>query len=462
MINKTNTSSSGSLKRVLGFPSLFAVAIGSVAAQSSFVSLLNGTGSGGGAFFIALFMAFILIICCSFSFLELSLMMPKAGGMGTFTAVAGGHFLSIGVILGGYVAVVAFSGPAELMLLESIVGMVYPGTFSYIGLLILLLFSILNLFGINIFSSVQNVIVYVLLVALVVIGFTGLNNTSNIGVSLDSISRDFVSKGTSSLSLIALALWSFTGLEYVCPFVEETRNPRKNLPKSMLLAAVMLLFVYGLLSYAALQHVPLNKLSFSEIPHWLLVESLFGKSAGFVMVVFAITATSSVTNTVLASIPRMLFGMAHHGQVPFIFGRLHPRWNTPWFGIILVFSLVGVPLILLSNAKDYILLMLISATTFWLVAYIVAHINVLVLRKKYPGFSRPFKTPLYPLPQVFGILGMAFAVWNNSPSINLSRQVYINSGLMFLGISLYSFFWVRYKMKKGIFETEPIEEAITD
>ncbi len=462
MINKTNTSSSGSLKRVLGFPSLFAVAIGSVAAQSSFVSLLNGTGSGGGAFFIALFMAFILTVCCSFSFLELSLMMPKAGGLGTFTAVAGGHFLSIGVILGGYVAVVAFSGPAELMLLESIVGMVYPGVFSHLGLLILILFAILNLLGINVFSSIQNLLVYVLLVALLVIGITGLKNTSASAVSLDSISKDFVSKGASALSLIALALWSFTGLEYVCPFVEESKNPRKNLPRAMLLAAVMLMVVYGLLSYAALRHVPLDKLSKSEIPHWLLVESLFGNTAGFVMVVFAITATSSVTNTVLASIPRMLFGMAHHGQVPSIFGRLHPRWNTPWFGIMIVFSLIGIPLIVLSNAKDYILLMLISATTFWLVAYIVAQLNVLVLRKKYPTFSRPFKTPLYPLPQILGILGMAFAIWNNSPSIILSRQVYINSGLMFLGISLYSFLWVRYKMKKGIFEREPIEEAITD
>ena len=153
MSNKTNSPSSGSLKRVLGFPSLFAVAIGSVAAQSSFVSLLNGTGSGGGAFFIALLIAFILTLCYSFSFLELSLMMPKAGGLGTFTAVAGGHFISIGVILGGYVAVVSFSGPAELKLLESIVGMVYPGSFSHLGLVLLILFTILNLLGINIFSS---------------------------------------------------------------------------------------------------------------------------------------------------------------------------------------------------------------------------------------------------------------------------------------------------------------------
>jgi amino acid transporter len=389
-------------------------------------------------------------------------MMPKAGGLGTFTAVAGGHFVSIGVILGGYVAVVAFSGPAELKLLESIVGMVYPGSFSHLGLILLILFTILNLLGIDIFSSVQNIIVYALLVALFVIGIAGLNNTSATGISLVSISRDFVGKGATALSLIALALWSFAGLEFVCPFIEESKNPRKNLPKAMLLAAVVLLAVYGLLSSAGLRHVLLKNLAESEIPHWLVVESLFGNSAGFIMVVFAITASSSVTNTVIASIPRMLYGMAQHGQVPSVFGRLHPRWNTPWFGILLVFMLVAVPMILLSNAKDYILLMLISATTFWLVAYMVAHLNVLVLRKKYPTFSRPFKTPLYPLPQILGILGMAFAIWNNSPSIALSRQVYINSGLMFFGISLYSFFWVKYKMKKGLFETEPIEEAITD
>ena len=461
-MDQLSSQSTGSLKKVLGFPSLFAVAIGSVAAQSSFVSLLNGTGAGGGAFFIALFIAFILTLCYSFSFLELSLMMPKAGGLGTFTAVAGGHFVSIGVILGGYVAVVAFSGPAELKLLESIVGMVYPGTFSQLGLVLLIMFTILNLLGIDIFSSVQNLIVYILLVALFVIGFVGLRNTSVTIFSLESISRDFFGKGASALSLISLALWSFAGLEFVCPFIEESKNPRKNLPKAMLVAAVVLLAVYGLLSYAGLSHVPLKNMAESEIPHWLVVESLFGNSAGFIMVVFAITASSSVTNTVIASIPRMLYGMAHHGQVPPIFGRLHPRWNTPWFGIVIVFSLIGVPLIILSNAKDYILLMLISATTFWLVAYMVAHLNVIVLRKKYPSFSRPFKTPLYPLPQILGILGMAFAIWKNSPSISLSRQVYINSGLIFLGISLYSFLWVKYKMKKGLFKAEPIEQAITD
>jgi amino acid transporter len=462
MKKHSSRESSGSLKRVLGFPSLFAVAIGAVASQSSFVSLLNGTGAGAGGFFLCLMIAFILALCYCFSFLELSLMMPRAGGLGTYTSVAAGHFISIGVTLGGYVAVVPFASLAELTLLERIVDMVYPGTFSHLGLSLLILFTVLNLLGIDIFSSVQNVIVYVLLVSLLVIGFTGLYGRGTGGMGYADIRRSFEGSGTAVMSLVVLATWSFTGLEYLCPFIEEARNPKKNLPRTMLLAAVALMVVFALLSLAALRYVPAEKLAGSEVPHWLMVESIFGKTAGFVMVVFAVTATSCVTNTAIASVPRMLYGMAQHNQLPAIFGRLHPRWKTPWFGILFLSALVVIPLILLAGAKDLILTLLISAATFWLVAYIVAHLTVMVLRKKFPFRHRPFETPFYPLPQVIGIIGMGYAIWDNSPSAAISKQVYINSACLFIGISIYAYLWVKYSMKKGLLEAEPWDEAYED
>jgi amino acid transporter len=185
---------------------------------------------------------------------------------------------------------------------------------------------------------------------------------------------------------------------------------------------------------------------------------MFGGSSGLVMVVFAITATSSVANTVLASLPRVLFGMALRGQVPFVFARLHSKWGTPWVGIIFISAIIGIPLVVLADKKDLILLLLLSAVTFWLAAYIVAHLAVILLRKKYPDQKRPFKTPLYPLPQILGILAMGYAIWYNSPSPEISRQVYINSALMFTGISVYAFFWVKYKMKKGLLEAEPMDK----
>jgi hypothetical protein len=53
---------------------------------------------------------------------------------------------------------------------------------------------------------------------------------------------------------------------------------------------------------------------------------------------------------------------------------------------------------------------------------------------------------------------MGYAIWDNSPSAEMSKKVYLNSAIIFLIISAYAFFWVKYKMKKGILQTEPIDE----
>lgn len=102
----------------------------------------------------------------------------------------------------------------------------------------------------------------------------------------------------------------------------------------------------------------------------------------------------------LAAIPRILYGMAHHKQLPMIFMRRHPKWKTSWVGIVFFSGLMTVPMLFLGNKPDFLLLLLISAATCWLVTYIIAHINVVVLRKKYPDYKRPFKSSLYPLPQL--------------------------------------------------------------
>ena len=460
-MNQPGNSSSPSLQKVLGLSALFAAAMGGVASQSSFVSLLNGAGSGA-PFFIAIFIAFILTLCYVFSYLELSLMMPKAGGLGTYTTVALGHFPAIIIVLAGYVAATPFGGITELMLLEKIVDIIYPRVFAHLGIMLLVLLTVLNLLGINIFSSVQNTIVYILLVSVLIIGITGINGADAKGTVPAELLQQLGNTKSAVLSLTVLALWSFAGLEFVCPLLEEAKQPQKNLPKAMLLAAVILLVVYSLIAFAGMRQLPAATLTGSDTPHWLLVNALFTKTGGFIMVVFAVTATSCTANAIIAGVPRMLYGMAHHKQLPAIFKRIHPRWDTPWFGILFFFFTILVPFILISKTGGLIFLMLISSAVLWLMAYIVAHINVLVMRKKYPAFKRPFKTPFYPLPQLIGIIGMGYAIYNNSPSAEMAAKVYTNTALIVGIATLYAFCWVKFVMKKKLFEAEPINEAIAD
>ncbi len=446
MNNEAHTSPS---KQTLGLPSLFAVAFGLVVAQSCFVSILNGAGIGGGSFFIAIFIAFILALCYSATFSELSLMMPKAGSISTYTTASIGHFPAIIATLSGYLIPMIFAMPAELLLVENIINTIFNVNIAYLGLFLVVFFTILNILGIDLFATVQNLLAYAMLVALILIGVVGFATPSII--ETPPIFTQFIASDASVFSLVVMAFWAFTGLEFICPMIEEAKNPEKNIPKTMFAAAFILLLVYCLVAYTGMMHLNAEAASKSLVPHWLLVETLFGSSAKIVMAVLAITASSSTINTVVASVPRMLQGMAENNQLPSVFLKTSAKYQTPWFGIIFMSCLV-LPMLLFGNA-DHIVIMLISSGTAWLVAYIIAHINVIVLRIKHPNAHRPFKTPLYPLPQIIGIVGMIYAIINNSPSEEMKSTVFTNALICMSIVAGFAFIWVKFIMKKGLFET---------
>ncbi len=450
------------LKKVLGLRSLFIITIGLVVSQASVVTILQGAGLGGGTFFIAIFIAFILTLCYISTYSELALIMPKAGSISTYTAVSIGHFPAIVAAIAAYVAPAIFAGPAELLLLQHVLDSIAPGTFPHIAILLLWLFAILNILGIDLFASIQGIISFTMLVSLFVIGFAGFNTTNAHGTPALQIWNDMIHSGSSVFSLVLVALWPFISFEVVCDLIEEAKNPKKHIPKAMFLASITMLFAYSLIAFTAMRQVPAADLANTDIPHWLLGKAIFGNAGKIIIVVLAITTTGGLISSALAAIPRLLYGMAHHKQLPLIFMRLHPKWKTPWFGILFITMLITVPLFIFGKNPDALLMLLICAASCWLLTYIISHIDLIVLRKKYPAHQRPFKSPIFPLPQIVGITGMAYAFVNNAPTPQLRLKVYINT-VLFIGITaVFAFFWVKYKMKKGLFEPEAIEQAIRD
>jgi amino acid transporter len=389
-------------------------------------------------------------------------MMPKAGSISTYTAVSTGHFAAIIAAISAYVAPAIFAWPAELLLLEHVIDSIAPGSFNHIALLLLWFFAILNILGIDLFAKIQSFISYTMLVTLLVIGFSYFTSATSKGTSEMQIWQDLLHPGMSVFSLVLLALWAFISFEVVCDFIEETKNPKKHLPKAMFIASATMLFVYSLLAFTAMRKVPAAQLANTDIPHWILGKELLGNAGKIIIVVLAITTTSGAINSALAAIPRLLYGMAHHKQLPAIFMTLHPKRKTPWFGILVLSMATSIPILIFGKNPDALLMLLISAASCWLLTYIIAHIDLIVLRNKYPEHNRPFKSPMFPLLQLVGIAGMAFAFINCAPTPELRLKIYTNAAL-FIGLTgAFAFFWVKYKMKKGLFEAEAIEQAIND
>lgn len=115
-----------------------------------------------------------------------------------------------------------------------------------------------------------------------------------------------------------------------------------------------------------------------------------------------------------------------------------------------------------ANQMEKVINLLTAATCSWLIAYIIAHVDVIVLRWRHPELCRPFRTPFYPMPQILGIIGMVFVLWNNAPEPEMRFQVYIHAGLLLLITMLYSWIWVRYKMKRGLFSPVSFEQAMRE
>lgn len=445
-------------RRKIHLLTMISICLGLVIVQGSMISATQGIGLGGTGFLAALLVAFVISQCNAMSFAELALMFPHAGTLATYTEKAIGHFPAIVAVFAGYVVVAMLAIPVEMFLVDAMIGQLFPDTFPHMAVpvVILLVLMVTNLVGTDVFATVQNALSFVLVSALLLTGITAVGHGPQATIAADA-AVDWSLNGVldgSFLSLIALAMWLMVGVEFICPLVNEIDNPQRNIPRAMFISLVVMLGLFTLFSVGAGFYVPAEQLTTSELPYLDYVEAVFGQYGLLLATIMGVAATCSTVNTVLAGVPRMLQGMAENGQAFPQLKITSRRFGTPWVAIVFMAGIILIPMYLLQI--DLLLTLLISASTSWLLAYIVAHINVLVLRRRYPDYPRPFRSPWYPLPQLFGIGSMAWIALNNAPSPEMVWQVYEITGGILLLISLIGAVWVRFVMKRGLFEPDPV------
>lgn len=445
-----------SSSKKIGLLTMMSICIGLVIVQGAMISGLQGVGMGGTTFLFAMMAALLISQCNAMSFAELSLMFPQEGTLATYTQKAIGHFPAIVAVFAGYVVVACLAIPVEMFLVDAMVGELLPGVFpeKVIPLAILVVLTITNLVGADVFAKVQNVLAFILVSALLVLGLVAI---TGIGQPHAVVSGTHVSWGVdgvvdgSFIGLIALAMWLFVGAEYICPMINEVKDPVKNIPKAMQLSLFAIFGIFALFVYGASLYLNTETLLGSPIPYLDYSNAVFGKAGLFIATIMGLAATCSTINTILAALPRMLHGMAKDKQA-FPVLKATNRFNTPWVGIVMMAVLSSIPFLALGI--DSLIVLVIAATTSYLLAYIIAHVDVIVLRMRMPKHQRPYKTPFYPLPQILGIAAMVYVALNNSPSPEMTQTVYSIAGGMLSVICLIAAVWVKFYMKRDLFEAD--------
>ncbi len=190
------------------------------------------------------------------------------------------------------------------------------------------------------------------------------------------------------LRAASILFFAYFGFETVSTAASEARNPQKDMPFGILGALGVSTLVYIVVAAVLTGVVPFRELGVPD-PIAVAADRIGHPRMAMLIKLGALMGLSSVLLVNAYGQSRIAFAMARDGLLPGLFSRVHPRFRTPYAGIILLCAISAVlaALFPLSVLAD-----LVSLGTG--VAFSIVCVSLIWLRSTRPDLKRPFKVPL--------------------------------------------------------------------
>jgi APA family basic amino acid/polyamine antiporter len=469
------------LQRVLGVNALFSTAYGNVGSSIYYALGLVASFALGLTPIVFVIAGFIFFLTAS-SYAEATAMYPEAGGSSSFARRAFNEFWSFFAAWGqmlNYTITIAISA---FFVPHYIGGLFWeplrtaPGDIIF-GIGVVIVLAAINVFGakestgVNVTLAVVDFATQLLLVligAILVLSPDVLINNIEWGVA--PTWKDF-------LVAIPVAMIAYTGIETISNMAEEAKDEAKTIPKAINRVVIAVFAIYAALPAVALSALPVVKQPDGSYQTLLGVSSeeggyagdpvlgvvkqidlgLFQGAAEIYVGLLAATILFVATNAGIIGVSRLVYSMGIHRQLPNKMRELHPRFGTPWIGII-IFSAVACLAITTGQADFLGNLYAFGA----MLSFTIAHVSVIKLRFRYPNFPRPYLGPMnvmvgginIPIFAVVGAIGtgLAFVVVT---VLHLDVAI-AGLGWMVVGAVVYPL----YRRSQGLSLTETVSVEI--
>ncbi len=469
------------LQRVLGVNALFSTAYGNVGSSIYYALGLVASFALGLTPVVFVVTGFIFFLTAA-TYAEATAMYPEAGGSSSFARRAFNEFASFFAAWAqmlNYTITIAISAFFVPHYFGSVVGLEAlrhsPGDIVF-GIGVVALLSVLNVFGteesagVNIFLAATDFLTQLLLVVVgLVLVFSPSTLVDNVDLGVAPTWKDF-------FIAIPVGMIAYTGIETISNMAEEAKEEEKTIPAAITRVVVAVFAIYALLPMVALSALPVRDtpdgpqtlLGVGESDGGFAGDPILGVvkqlDLGFLQApaeiyvgLLAATILFIATNAGIIGVSRLVYSMGLHRQLPDRVRQLHPRYGTPWIGILLfgaIACLAMIPGQAVFLGNIYAFGAMLSFT--------IAHVSVIRLRRRYPDARRPYRGPGnlrvagrdLPLFAVLGGLGTALA-FVVVTFLHLDVAI-AGLGWLLLGCTVYPL----YRRRMGLDLTSTVKVAI--
>jgi APA family basic amino acid/polyamine antiporter len=401
------------LERVLGANALFSTAYGNVGSSIYYALGLVASFALGLTPLVFIITGFFFF-CTAASYAEATTMYPEAGGSSSFARRAFNEFWSFVAAWAQMLTYVATIAISAFFVPHYLGGLFWdylrhsPGDVIF-GCGVIALLAAINVFGakestsVNILLAVVDFATQLLLVVIgVFLVFSPETLVDNIKLGVAPEWKDFV-------VAIPIGMLAYTGIETISNMSEEAKDETKTIPVAINRVRIAVFAIYFTLpaialsalpvtfnertgEYSTLLGLPEDEGGYAGDPILGVVKTMhlgvFQGAGELYVGLLAATILFLATNAGLIGVSRLVYSMGIHRQMPDALRRLHPRFRTPWIGI-LVFS--GFAILVVLPGQEEFLGAIYSFGA--LLSFTMAHASVVRLRVKLPDFPRPYRGP---------------------------------------------------------------------
>ena len=332
-----------------------------------------------------------------------------------------------------YIAPVLFGPQADYTRLEIIIAIVC-----------IVLFYGINLLGLIMSSRLQTILMLIKigLVLLLITPIFFAEPAPSVSSSLTQSPTLMAYIKSFGLGLMAVS-FTFGGYQQTINFGEEIHEPKKTMPRAILIGIILILILYMAINYAYVYIIGFEQLKTAENISAIMAEKVMGPFAGKVLSVLLFLGVLAYVNGSLLSNPRVMSAMGEDRSLPAVFAKRNAKTNALVYSLT-AFAFIAVFVVFWAEEFDKILSftmfldcigMALSAATIFKFRKTTAHLNGTGI----------YQMKLFPLLPIIFIAAYAFigiSIFIDKPSTALL-------GLLILFIFIGIYFLFHHRRKNG-------------